>query len=765
MKDVKVEYQKQNVTLLDGIFKESQEVGKGFLLTLDVDRLVASCYQAISKIPKKPLYGGWEKRGISGHSIGHWLSAASSMYAVTKDKELKEKLDYAINELEHVQSFDPDGYVSGFKRDCFDKVFAGGDFQVSNFSLGDSWVPWYSIHKIYAGLIDTYKLTGNEKALQVVLKLADWAKRGTDNLSNQEFQRMLICEHGGMNEAMADLYLITGNTDYLELAIRFCHKAILDPLSKGIDELEGKHANTQIPKVVGAAKLFEITGETYYHDCAIYFWDIVTRNRSYVIGGNSKNEHFGLENTEELGIQTNETCNTYNMLKLTEHLFKWTHKVEYMDYYERALYNHILASQDPDTGMKTYFVSTQPGHFKVYCSHDDSFWCCTGTGMENPARYTRQIYHYENEEIYVNLFISSEIEFEKIKLKQETTFPDNPSSKLIFEEANNEFLTIHIRVPIWISGELSAKVNDQHTYSSSENGYLTITGNWNSGDVIELSLPMELHSYVSKSDSSKVSFMYGPIALAGALGRENFPETDILDDHLSLNNYPLIDVPTLVTNETNINKWINPVEGSSLTFETDKIGQPGNKKVTLIPFFALHHQRYTLYWDLMNEEAYKEFLNREQSEQGKLQLLTVDQVQPHEQQSEIEHSIKTENSNSGYLNVVHRAWRDSRDDGFFSYEMAVDPTKRTYLCVTYFSGDGILYLDGKTYVRYFQILVNDKEIGEQKLEGKVSEELFNEFYEIPTEITRGKEKVEVKFVSTKGKIAGGVYGLRTLNGI
>lgn len=764
MKDVKVECRKQNVTLLDGIFKESQEVGKGFLLSLDVDRLAASCYHAISKTPKKPRYGGWESRGISGHSIGHWLSAASTMYAVTNDNKLKEKLDYAIDEIEYVQSFDPEGYVSGFPRDCFDKVFAGGDFQVSNFSLGDSWVPWYSIHKIYAGLIDTYKITGNEKALQVVIKLADWAKRGTDHLSNQEFQRMLICEHGGMNEVMADLYLITGNTDYLELAIRFCHKAILDPLSKGIDELEGKHANTQIPKVVGAARLFEITGETYYRDCAIYFWDIVTENRSYVIGGNSKNEHFGLENTEELGIQTNETCNTYNMLKLTEHLFNWTHKAEYMDYYERALYNHILASQDPVTGMKTYFVSTQPGHFKVYCSHDDSFWCCTGTGMENPARYTRQIYHSENDELYVNLFISSEIELGKFQLKQETKFPETPTSKLTFEEANNEFLTIHIRVPNWIAGELSAKVNDKHTYSSSENGYLTISGNWNSGDVIELSLPMELHSYVSKDDSGKLSFMYGPIALAGALGREKFPETDILEDHLSLNNYPLIDVPTLVTNETNLNKWINPVEGTSLTFETDKIGQPGNVKVTLIPFYALHHQRYTLYWDIMNEEEYKEFLNREQSEQEKLEFLTVDQVQPHEQQSEIEHSMKVKNSNSAYLNLVHRAWRDSRDDGYFSYELAVDPTKPMYLCVTYFSGDGVLYLDGKDYDRSFQLLVNDTVIGEQKLERESAEELFNVIYDIPAELTKGKEKVEVKFVSTKGKVAGGVYGLRTLNG-
>jgi DUF1680 family protein len=231
----------------------------------------------------------------------------------------------------------------------------------------------------------------HEKALTVVTKMADWAKKGTDNLTDELFEKMLTCEHGGMNEAMADLYLITGNRDYLRLANRFCHKAILDPLSRGIDELEGKHANTQIPKVIGAAKLYEITIDEKFKKLTMFFWEEVTKQRSYIIGGNSINEHFGPSNNEKLGIQTTETCNTYNMLKLTEHLFHWSRQSDYIDYYERVLYNHILASQDPDSGMKTYFVSTQPGHFKVYCSPDNSFWCCTGTGMENPARYTRNI--------------------------------------------------------------------------------------------------------------------------------------------------------------------------------------------------------------------------------------------------------------------------------------------------------------------------------------------------------------------------------------
>ncbi|MDQ0859066.1 glycoside hydrolase family 127 protein [Bacillus sp. V2I10] len=755
----------KNVKLLAGIFKDSQQIGKEYLLYLDVDRLVAPCYEAASQIPKKPRYGGWETKGISGHSIGHWLSAASTMYAVTGDKKLKQKLDYAIAELAYVQSFDPDGYVSGFPRDCFDKVFEGGDFEVSNFSLGNSWVPWYSIHKIFAGLIDAHQLCHSEKALEILNRLAEWAKKGSDNLSDEQFQRMLVCEHGGMNESMADLYLINGNRDYLDLAVRFCHKAVLDPLSKAIDDLEGKHANTQIPKVVGAAKLYEITGETYYRDAAEFFWERVTQNRSYVIGGNSKNEHFGVENSEDLGITTTETCNTYNMMKLTEHLYSWTHKSKYMDYYERALYNHILASQDPDTGMKTYFVSTQPGHFKVYNSPDHSFWCCTGTGMENPARYTRNIYHEDENDLFVNLFIGSEIVLEnkKIKIKQETTFPESFNTKLTIENAIDELLTVHIRVPYWVSGEVTAIVNGRKTYTCCDRGYLTISNNWNDGDVIDIMTPMELHMYRPKDGSDKVSFMYGPVVLAGALGTEKFPESDIVDDHLKLNNHPLISVPTLVSDESDLNKWIKPIAGASLTFETEPVGQPGNVKLTLVPFYSLHHQRYTLYWNVMTQEVYEKYLTKEQTEMEKLQSVTIDSVQPHEQQPEVDHLIKTQNSQSGYLNLVHKGWRDSRGDGFFSYEMAVEPEKEMYLHVTYFGGDRVLHLDGKAYIREFNILVDGTEIAKQTHNEDISDNLFDVVYTIPFRLTAGKEKIEVKFVSDKGKIAGGVYGVRVIN--
>jgi DUF1680 family protein len=686
------------------------------------------------------------------------------MYAVTEDEELKQKVDYAVDELAHIQRFDEDGYVSGFPRTCFDKTFTG-EFEVEHFSLAGQWVPWYSIHKIFAGLIDSYTLMNHEKALTVVKKLADWAKKGTDHLDDELFEKMLTCEHGGMNEAMVDLYKVTGNRDYLNLAIRFSHKAILEPLSRGVDELEGKHANTQIPKVIGAAKIYEITKDVKYKKMAMFFWEEVTKRRSYIIGGNSINEHFGPANHEKLGIQTTETCNTYNMLKLTEHLFHWSKQADYMDYYEKALYNHILASQDPDSGMKTYFVSTQPGHFKVYCSPDNSFWCCTGTGMENPARYTRNIYYQTNEDLYVNLFIASRIKMdnEKVTIKQETDFPRSNQTRLYVEQATGEFLNIHIRVPYWVSGAVTVVVNGKETYTSTYKGYVTVSRKWVTGESIVIELPMDLHTYTAKDDPKRVGIMYGPVVLAGALGRRDFPESDILGDHLKLNNHPLIDVPSLIADRNELNSWIRPVEGSSLTFKTDAVGQPGNVEVTLIPFYNLHHERYTLYWNVMDEDTYKTFIDLEQEELNLLRASTVDEVQPNEQQPEVEHGIKKENSASGYLNIVQKGWRDSRDEGFFSYVMAVEPTKQMYLQVSYFGGDRNIVVDGKKYKRDFCILIDGTVIANQKLKANSLDSLYDVIYEIPLQLTEGKQQIEVKFTSTEGKIAGRVYNLKILN--
>ncbi|MED5018327.1 glycoside hydrolase family 127 protein [Paenibacillus chibensis] len=754
-------------TLLDGLFRNSQETGNQYLLSLDIDRLVAPCYEAANLKPKKKRYGGWESTQIAGHSIGHWLSAAAAMYSLTREETLLQRVKEAVDELAWVQSHDPEGYVSGFSRECFDHVFYGdGEFEVHHFGLGGSWVPWYSIHKIYAGLIDVYKRTGNEKALHVVTKLADWAKKGTDQLSDDQFQRMLICEHGGMNEAMADLYLITGNHDYLELAIRFCHQAVLEPLAREVDELDGKHANTQIPKVIGAAKLYDITGEEKYRKMAEYFWRVVAQERSYIMGGNSIFEHFQAKPQEKLGVETAETCNTYNMLKLTSLLFKWSPRSEYMDYYERALYNHILASQDPETGAKMYFISTEPGHFKVYGTHDRSFWCCTGTGMENPALYPRDIYHFDEQGVYVNLFIASRTTLPErgLVLRQETDFPRSSTTRLILDEAPKGRFKLRIRIPYWTVRPITATVEgDAEVYSGSEPGYLEIDRPWNKGDIINVILPMDLHVYRAKDDEKKVGFMYGPIVLAGALGKEDFPESDIVDNHLKLHSHRLIDVPVLVTDEDDVAQWIKPAQGNALTFITDAVGEPGGRRLLLVPFYELHHQRYTIYWTLMNKAQYMNYADHEKKERNRLHAITKDIVHPHEQQSEVEHLLKSEQSQSGYSVHAQKGYRTTDQGGFFSYRMAINPGSTMILQVTYFGSEGAFHNGHGHHEREFDILINDGFIARQKLEAEHPGQLFDVFYDIPDRLLSEKEHVQVKFASVNDGVAGGVYGIRMID--
>ncbi|SDY94755.1 hypothetical protein SAMN05421736_104287 [Evansella caseinilytica] len=750
------------ITLQNGLFKASQEKGKEYLYYLEVDRLMAPFYEATGQRPKKQRYGGWESTGISGHSLGHWLSAASQMYAVTGEEALKNKVVYAIDELAYLQQLDGEGYVGGFPKTCFEQVFTG-EFEAEHFSLNGQWVPWYSLHKVFAGLIDAYQFTKTKKALQIVRRLADWAVKGLSSLTEKQFQKMLICEHGGMNEALADVYLLTGEKSYLALATRFCHLAVLEPLARKEDRLEGLHANTQIPKVVGAAKLYEITGEEKYKEMALFFWQLVTETRSYIIGGNSINEHFGPAHQEKLGVQTTETCNTYNMLKLTEHLFRWTHESNYMDYYERALYNHILASQDPDSGMKTYFVSSEPGHFKVYCSPDHSFWCCTGTGMENPARYTRSIYTVENTAIFIHLFIASELRLAEqgLHITQETAFPFEQKTALRFHETGNGPVTIKIRVPYWCK-QLKLLINGEEQAFTTSGGYLSVTRVWQKTDTVEVLLPMSLHTYTAKDDPKKTAVLYGPLVLAGVLGKENFPESDILADHLKLNHHPGVDVPALVADKHSINEWLELRDEKKLVFVTDAVGQPGAKKITLLPFFHLHHERYTIYWDLLTEEEYLLY-QEEQARQTKQRFLVVDEVQPHEQQPEVEHQLKKQNSSSGYSAVVQKGWRDTRGEGYFSYQMSVDSNTENKLVVTYFGGDCTFTDNGSSYERDFQILIDDTVVAHQKLNhiGAPASTVDIQ-YPLPTELTYGKEKVEVTFRSDHQKAAGGVYGIKIL---
>ena len=385
--------------------------------------------------------------------------------------------------------------------------------------------------------------------------------------------------------------------------------------------------------------------------------------------------------------------------------------------------------------------------------------------MENPARYSQHIYHSEKDAVYVNLFIASraEITDRELVIRQETDFPATDRTKLIMEQVPNTSFKLRIRIPYWVAGSVTAIVDGQ-TFANCSDGYLEIDRIWNAGDIVDVTLPMKLHKYQKKDDDTMVGFMYGPIVLAGALGRERFPENDIVDNHLKLHPHPIIEVPTLVTDDSDIEQWIHPVKGKPLTFVTDAVGEPGNTKVTLIPFYSLHHERYTIYWKLMNKREYENYADLEREARERLKAITVDVVEPHAQQSEVEHGLQTHNSKSDYSNWAQQSYREAVGEGYFSYRMAVHPNHPMLLQVTYFGNDKATSIDGLLYEREFDIRIDGDAIARQKLNGENPDELFDVQYAIPTELTSNKDHVEVKFASDAGRIAGAVYGIRMIDG-
>lgn len=751
----------QQVVLQPGIFSDSQKCGEKFLLRLDIDRLLAPCYEAMGKEAPKPRYGGWEAKGISGHILGHWLSAASNMYTITKNEEVKARIDHAVEVLASLQ--DEQGYVCGFPRsESFDKVFDHPDeFDVEGFTLAGWWVPWYTFHKIFAGLLDVYTLVGNALAFQVATKLADWVKAGTDRLNDEQMARMLLCEYGGMAESCVKMYELTGQKKYLDLSVRFAEKRIFLPLSQQRDELTGKHANTQIPKIIAAANLYNNTGDDYYRRVAEFFWNTVAHNRSYVIGGNSISEHFNPLGTEDLGPNTAETCNTYNMMKLTEFLFSWEQKADYIDYYERCLYNHILASQDPESGMKTYFVSLRPGHFKVYSDPEEAFWCCVGTGLENPFRYQRMIYYPVGDTLYVNLFIASSVNWEQkgIRLRMDTQFPYADHGTLTVTDADHVNATLKFRKPYWLAAEPSVSVNGE--IAETEGEWISITRVWNTGDVISFTLPMQLSYYVARDDENKRAVMYGPIVLAGELGRENFPETDIVPGENQMNAYPCIEVPDFVMEDKTISCWLKPEDLGQLIFKTAPIAQPGNRSIVMKPFFAVHHVRYSVYWNIFNQSEYEKHLKSEKSLAERLEAVTIDLVKPNEQQSEVNHNLRrTENCTGGYSGLVNCAFREVRGEGFFSYDIDVG-NGGNYLVLAYSTDDGEIWDVKNSVYRIFDIVLDGKVLATETLERKMPVKMVHKFYPLPQEV---KGTVSLEFRSTApNHAAGTVYEIRVLS--
>ncbi len=597
-----------DVELLDSPFKQAMERNAQYLLDLDPDRLLHNTRLQAGLEPKGALYGGWESRGIAGHTLGHYLTALSLQYSASGDRRFRERIDYIVGEMAECQRAYGDGYVGALPPTELATLRALRDGQVAvkdpfTFASG-AWVPWYTQHKILTGLKDAWTLGGSTQAREVTLKLADWVAAVTAGLSPAQLQTMLQVEHGGMREALVDIYSLTGVERYLQTAQRFYHHAVLDPLREGRDDLPGKHANTQIPKVTGAARSFEVTGDASDRNIALTFWKQVVREHSWVIGGNSDGEFFFQPDTasQHLSAATAETCNTYNMLRLTGHLFAWQPQVEYADYYERALYNHILASQDPQRGMFTYFMSLKPGHYRTYSTPFESFWCCVGSGMENHTKYGEAIYFHSDDDLYVNLFIPSRLHWreQELVLEQHTAYPRSNRVELRVVSAGSKPLTMQLRVPAWADGPLAIELNGERLGIAAAPGtYAAVTRQWRKGDRLAFEVPMTVRTEPLRGAPDQLAFLYGPYVLAGDLGPA--PRTDTVPyaaDQLANLQAQAVAVPMLAAERTTVLKSVHrDTSSQDLTFRTRGIGRPDD--ITLRPFVDLPYQRYNVYWTLV----------------------------------------------------------------------------------------------------------------------------------------------------------------------
>ena len=736
----------KDVRLLDGPFKHAQDLQGQWLLALEPDRLLAWFRKEAGLAPRAPVYGGWENRGVAGHCLGHYLSGCSLMFQSTGDRRFLDRVNYIVSELALCQAENGNGYVAAIPgaKAVFEQV-AAGDIRSAGFDLNGSWVPLYTLHKLFAGLVDAYRLCDNEQALAVNQALANWLGRVLSGLDHDQMQKILACEHGGMNEALADLYADTGDRRYLVLSRRFHHEFVLDPLVKRQDRLNGLHANTQVPKLIGLARRYELTGDLKDRTGAEFFWERVVNHHSYCTGGHCINEHFGPPDTlsDRLGVNTTETCNVYNMLKLTRHLFQWDAKAEVADFYERALYNQILSSQHPGDGRVIYNLTLEMGGHKHYQTKFDSFTCCVGSGMENHAKYGSNIYFHTQDRLYVNLFIASELTWQNkgVTLRQETRFPDEPKSKFTMTCDRPVNFELRIRHPYWVKQGFGVTINGKPVpVNTAPSSYAAIRRTWRSGDRVEVRLPMSLHTHPMPDNAGRVAVMYGPLVLAGDLGPEDHPAAGRPDF-----------VPVFVPGQRDLDQWIKPVADQACTFQTLNAGQPHD--VLFKPFFRVHERRYSVYWDVFTPEKWRArqaAYEAELARQKALEARTLDFFQPGEMQPERDHDLKGQRTSAG--EAFGKKWRHASDGGWFSFTLNVQSDEPVQLVCTYWGGDA--------GARVFDILVDQTKLATQTLENNKPNQFFDQTYDLPIRLTRGKTEIRVKFQAHPGHTAGGVFGVR-----
>lgn len=734
-----------NVSLLPGPFQHAMQRDVEYLLQLDPDRLLHRFRLFAGLTSKAPIYKGWESETLSGHTLGHYLSACAMHYAATGDQRFKEKTDYVVSELALCQEARKTGYVGSIPRE--DSVWndvSKGNIRSAGFDLNGLWSPWYTLHKVFSGLLDAYLYTNNEQAKTVVIKFADWAEAITSQLNDEQLQLMLACEFGGMNEALLNVYALTGDKKYLVAADRFYHKAIMDPLAEEKDQLSGKHSNTQIPKIIGAARRFELMQNDRDRVISEFFWNAMVKHHTYVMGGNSEYEYLTEPDklNNHLSQNTAETCNTYNMLKLTRHLFSWNPHAELFNYYERALFNNILSSQHSQSGMMCYFTPLRMGAKKNFSSPFDSFWCCVGSGIENHVKYGEAIYNQGSDgSLYVNLFIASELQWKekKMVIKQETDFPNNEQVTFTIQTTKPQKLTVRIRKPTWTRAAQFTINKKEVTPSLESNGYWAITHTWKSGDQLTLSLPMHLYIESMPDNPNRVALLFGPIVLGGDLGNAK-PD-------------PVKGIPVFINEYKQVSEWVQPINARELTFISTDISTAGN--ITFHPLYQFTDNYYSVYWDQFTTETWAQQQAAYEAEQQRLhelELKTIDVLRLGEMQPERDHQVKGEHTRAGESN--DRTFREADELGWFSFEMQVNPEAENQLMLTYWGSER-----GR---KTFDIFVDDHKIGTQELNNNDAGKFFDVIYTLPAEWLEHKKTITVKLVALPGKRVGALYGARVI---
>ena len=757
-----------DVTLLSGPLKKARDLNIKTLLQYDCDRLLAPYRKEAGLTPKAKAYPNWD--GLDGHVGGHYLTAMA-INAATGSDECRQRMEYMISELQECADANvknhPEwgrGYVGGMPgSDRLWSTFKKGDFG----TYFGSWAPFYNLHKMYAGLRDAWLYCDNEQAKSLFLGFCDWAIDLTKGLSDAQMERMLDNEHGGMNEVLADAYAISGGQKkYLDVAKRFSHRRLLTPMLQRQDRLDNMHANTQVPKAVGFERISELsTDDETYHDAAQFFWDIVTGQRSLAFGGNSRREHFPSKDAcmDFINdIDGPETCNTNNMLKLTEGLHRRNPEARFADYYELATFNHILSSQHPEHGGYVYFTPARPRHYRNYSAPNEAMWCCVGTGMENHGKYGQFIYTRKGDHLFVNLYAASELNWKErgIVVRQETGFPYAQTSRITIAKGKGLF-TLQVRYPGWVKpGEFQVKVNGQPVdLVTGPSSYVPITRKWKKGDVVDIEFPMHNSIKCLPNEPQYIALMHGPILLGMKTGTEDMAHL-IADDsrfgqYASGKKLPIDQAPILINNHIeDIANQLKPIEGKPLHFTlSTRMENPIRQEIQ--PFFEIHDSRYMMYWLALSEDSYKDYLDglaKAEQERQALEARTVDKVQPGEQQPETDHKMETDQSYVGNSNDVF--YRDASDGHYFSYLMQTDGQTDLSLRLKYW---GV----GEWKSHEFDIFVDDALVQSVNNTGKYRISEFKyETYPIPSDLLKGKTQVRVKFVAKPRKQIGEIYEVR-----